>query len=151
MESTHSLASLLQEHYPEFHFQPGETFRWSPDSQTIFYEGNDLSALLHELAHAILGHQHYLKDMELIEMERDAWEHAKSKLSPRYSITIEDEIIEAALDSYRDWLHARSSCTTCGSTGIQTTANIYRCIACKTSWRVNEARICALRRYTLTN
>lgn len=147
----HSLINLLKKNYPLFHFQAGEAFQWSPDSVTIFYgREEDPVALLHELAHAILGHRYYSRDVELLEMEREAWEYARDRLSKEYVIVIEDDIVEQALDTYRDWLHARSNCTTCSSTGIQISPNIYKCVACGTSWRVNEARLCALRRYTLT-
>jgi hypothetical protein len=89
--------------------------------------------------------------MELIKMERDAWEYARSELSQAYSTGIDEETIEMAMDSYRDWLHARSACTICSSTGIQVAVSTYRCLACGTSWKANEARLCALRRYTLAN
>jgi len=89
--------------------------------------------------------------MELIQMERDAWEYARNKLSKTYSVAMDEDAIEMAMDSYRDWLHARSSCTMCHSTGVQVATNTYRCLACGTSWRTNEARLCALRRYTLAN
>jgi len=149
MQSTPSLIKILREAHPEFLFKVGNTFHWSPQEKTVFYADDDPAALLHELAHAILGHNHYLRDMELIEMERDAWAYATETLAQRYLIAIQDEMVQEALDSYRDWLHARSNCPQCGSTGIQSASFLYKCVACDTAWRVNEARQCALRRYTL--
>lgn len=117
---------------------------------TVFYEESvDLSSLLHELSHALLGHNTYLKDIELIEMERDAWHFAKTLLSPKYGITIEESTAEDALNTYRDWLHARSVCPKCTTTGMQSRKNTYKCITCGTFWKVNEARICHLRRSVL--
>lgn len=82
-------------------------------------------------------------------MERDAWQYAKDTLGQTYDQAILDDTVEDALDSYRDWLHARSTCPACQATGIQTKKEEYKCLACRTKWRVNEARICALRRYKL--
>lgn len=129
----------------------GDDFRWDHQSKTIFYSTTGADApfyLLHEMGHAVLGHQAYPDDITLISMERAAWDEALT-LSKQYTITIPDDIIEDALDSYRDWLHARSTCPTCGSTGMQSSRDAYECLACHTRWKVNEARSCALRRYTL--
>ncbi len=151
--STTSLAIKLTQNYPQFTFIAGDDFYWSPGEQAIYYvkDSVDVSAFLHELAHGLLKHNDYTRDIRLIELERDAWTHASTVVAPQYGITISDEIIESALDTYRDWLHARSICPHCHATGIQTKADIYRCVACRTSWKVNEARVCALRRYTLSN
>jgi hypothetical protein len=151
MPSITSLADRLQRDYPDIIFTEGDDFHWSPSNKTVTYtqSSEDQASLLHELSHALLGHTDYKKDISLIEMERDAWQYAKDNLGPAYDQPIIDEIIEDALDSYRDWLHARSTCPNCQATGIQTKREEYRCLACRTKWRVNEARICALRRYTL--
>jgi hypothetical protein len=147
-----SLADKLRQAYPAITFVEGDDFHWSPSNKTVTYlnDSNDQAApLLHELSHALLGHDDYKKDISLIEMERDAWQYAKDTLGPLYDQVISDDTIEDALDSYRDWLHARSTCPTCQATGIQTKKEEYKCLACHARWRVNEARICALRRYAL--
>jgi hypothetical protein len=151
MPSTTSLATSLQKDFPAFSFTASDKFRWSPQEKRIFYDASsdDTAALLHELAHALLMHVDYLKDIELIEMERDAWEYAATTLASKYETTISDTIVQDALDTYRDWLHARSTCPNCRATGVQTKKNQYKCVVCETHWRVNDARICALRRYTL--
>ena len=149
MRSTTLLATRLTALYPQFQFQQGESFRWSPSVATIFYEDSDDEAsLLHELAHALLGHTSYKKDLELIGMERDAWQHAR-ELAPKFHVELNEDSIEDALDTYRDWLHARSQCPTCAATGVQAHSHTYRCISCETSWRVNEARLCGLKRYVI--
>lgn len=144
-----SLVAKLQLDYPAYHFTKSHEFRWSPAEQTIFYDDatNDSSSLLHELAHAVLGHTHYLRDIELLALERAAWEHAATSLAPIYGTAIASDVVEDALDTYRDWLHARSTCPHCGATGIQVKDHHYRCITCFTQWRVNDARSCALRRW----
>lgn len=151
MPSITSLAAKLQSDFPELTLRNGEDFHWSPSEKTIYYKEtkNDTASLLHEMSHALLEHRDYTKDIQLIEMERDAWEHATKILAPKYQIIIDDSAVQNALDTYRDWLHARSTCPTCQATGVQTKKSQYTCVACDTNWRVNEARICALRRYKL--
>jgi hypothetical protein len=153
MLSTASLVDALARDFPQFTFRPGPDFKWSADDQTIYYNSQQPGApqqLLHELGHALLGHNQYDRDITLVALERDAWDHASTTLSPRYTLPIADDYIQTALDSYRDWLHARSTCPRCTATGLQIKHRLYRCLACSYQWRVNEARICALRRYTTT-
>ena len=150
MPSIHWLIQRVQSDYPDIIFAAGDEFHWSAPTKTIQYNPALPSAseqLLHELSHAILRHTHYTKDIDLIGMERDAWEHARH-VAPTYDFAISDDTIQDALDSYRDWLHARSTCPGCQATGIQTKQQAYRCLACHQQWNVNEARLCALRRYT---
>lgn len=144
-----SLIAKLQIDYPRYHFANGQEFRWLPQEKAIFYDTstNDPASLLHELAHALLGHDSYRRDVELIAMERAAWEYASQSLAPTYGIIVASDIIEDALDTYRDWLHARSTCPHCGATGVQVKERLYRCVTCFTQWRVNDARSCALRRW----
>ena len=137
--------------FPAIHFVSGEEFRWSPTEQTIFYNVEDPHGderLLHELAHALLNHSRYDRDIELIALERDAWHHAKTVLAPQFETSIASDAIEDDLDTYRDWLHARSTCPSCGATGVQTATKQYTCVSCQTVWHVNEAISCGLKRYT---
>lgn len=131
-------------------FTKGTTFGWDHSTHTITYNpslGECDAYLLHEVGHAILGHRGYQTDTQLLEMERAAWDKAQ-ELADMYQIIINDSDIEESLDTYRDWLHSRSLCPDCSSTGLQTASNHYRCAACQHEWRVNEARTCALRRYS---
>lgn len=153
MHSTNSLISQLKADFPDLSFQDADEFRWSPEYQTIFVdkkEENGNLFILHELSHAILDHRHYSHDIDLIKLERDAWEYTQHTLSAVYSIELNAAIIQANLDTYRDWLHARSTCPSCQATGLQVRRQQYRCLACGQRWKVNEARLCALRRYMLT-
>jgi hypothetical protein len=150
MLSTHSLLPKLHETYPQIAFAAGNRYAWSPDSHTVFYDESDpdnISLLLHELAHGLLDHHSYSKDVELIAIESEAWDKAL-ELAPLYKIKITDDNVQDNLDTYREWLHARSTCPSCEATGYQSGKNIYTCVACSHTWKVNEARICALRRYS---
>lgn len=119
----------------------------------IYYDAqsDDSPTLLHELSHAVLNHTDYLKDIGLLELERNAWDYAQTTLAPLYDVTIEEDIVQDSLDTYRDWLHARSTCPECGATGLQVKQRDYKCVACQTTWHVNDARFCALRRYKTKN
>ena len=149
MPSIISLISKLRTDFPEISFVEGIDFHWSPEEKIVYYpsNSNDTASLLHELAHATLNHVNYSRDIQLIELERDAWSMANLHYAQRYDVKITEDEIENALDSYRDWLHARSTCPNCSAVGIQTALKLYRCLVCHTNWQVNEARTCALRRY----
>ncbi len=149
MRSITSLAIKLRADFTKFQFSSSDEFRWSPSELTIFYDktSSDCASLLHELAHAVLDHRTYAKDIELIERERDAWAYARHTLAPIYNIQIDEDIVEDSLDTYRNWLHARSTCPECQATGLQTKNNEYKCLVCFTKWHSNDARFYALRRY----
>ena len=153
MRSINWLIKQLRNDYPQFQFESADEFWWSAAKKTIYINSstpNSQVFSLHELSHAILDHHKYKYDIELITLERDAWEYAKKHLAPQYAIKIDEQIVQDNLDTYRDWLHARSTCPECSATGLQTKQQSYRCLACGHQWRVNEARLCALRRYSLT-
>lgn len=148
MPLTSSIANKLKKDLPDINFIKGDAFRWSPSESIIYYQDSeDTTSLLHEVAHALLRHTAYNHDVELLAIEREAWNVVTDDLSKRYDVQIDKENIEITLDTYRDWLHSRSLCPTCEATGIQKDKNHYICLACDTSWRVNEAKTCALRRY----
>jgi hypothetical protein len=152
MRSTSSLIHKLKTSHPNIYFVQGEEFLWSPSNQTIFYNPDAPHAallLLHEFSHSLLSHTTYTRDIELVAMETAAWERA-TELAQEYSVRLNEEVIQEHLDTYRDWLHARSICPSCTANGCQISSHTYECPACLHTWRVNEARICALRRYSLT-
>jgi len=152
MPSTRLTIERLQADFPEFRFMRAKEFWWSAAQGTVYIDPdieNGHAYTLHELSHALLDHKGYERDVELLKLERDAWEHAQAVLAPKYGIGIEKDVVQDNLDTYRHWLHARSACPECEAIGIQARNHLYRCVACNYSWRVNEARLCALRRYSL--
>jgi DnaJ-class molecular chaperone len=150
MHSTISLIKNLKTDFPQFIFKKSSNFLWSHSDNTIYYtdKKDDFRFLFHELSHALLGHADYNRDIELVAMERQAWDKAK-EIATSYGIVIEDNYIQDNLDTYRDWMHNRSTCPNCDSNGMQTSKKSYQCLACNNKWQVNEARTCALRRYSL--
>jgi hypothetical protein len=133
-----NLLKTLREAYPAFRFVPGKEFRWSARSATIYYNSTEENAasLLHELAHALLGHTQYETDIDRLQMESSAWHYAQHTLAPKFGITITDDEKEDALDTYRDWLHRRSLCDSCNVPGIQVKTDTYQCLNCRCQWEV---------------
>lgn len=149
MLSTKNLLTKLESDFPEFKFEKSDDFLWSPEQQIVFYDNtNDKFQfyLFHELAHAVLHHSDYSRDIELVKMESEAWSKA-TDLANSYSICIDENWIQDTLDTYRDWLHLRSTCPRCQAIGIQEGPKSYKCIACGQIWHVNDAKTCGLKRY----
>lgn len=152
MPSMPLLIHKLKTTYPDISFIEAEQFSWSPSARTVFYTPGAPNAphlLLHELSHALLDHHTYRHDVELVVMETAAWEKAK-ECAKTHNIRLNETVIQDHLDTYRDWLHARSTCPECSANGYQIEAFHYECPACLHKWKVNEARLCALRRYEVT-
>lgn len=159
--TTHSMPLLIQKlkaAHPDLSFIEADQFSWSPNNRTVYYTldtPNAEALLLHELSHALLGHRSYERDVELVSMETAAWEKASDYLKANaihfagIPLNLSEAVIQDHLDTYRDWLHARSTCPNCSANGYQTDVLKYTCPACSHSWKVNEARLCALRRYSL--
>lgn len=140
------LASL-QAQFPAVQFLAGTMFRWSPRTNQVEYIDSLLDtdrgrwALLHEASHAVLGHTSYESDFELLAMEVAAWEKAKI-LARNLGLTIDQDHIQDCLDTYRDWLHRRSTCPTCGSVSLQQDSRTYHCHNCLATWHVTAERFC---------
>lgn len=141
--------------YPQFIFKAGAREHWSPRAKTITYnpsqEGRYLRyGLLHELAHALLGHNIYNSDFELLRMEGEAWSLA-SKIGKKYHVIMDQEHIQNCLDTYRDWLHRRSTCPACGTHAMQVDVASYHCFNCQTKWQVSSGRFVRPYRKVINN
>jgi hypothetical protein len=147
------ILSNLKKNYPALSFTAGEQFCWSPETGEIFYKtgsrGKKASwSLLHETGHALLGHQSYKADFELVRLEVAAWEKAR-ELANSLGITIDDDHIQDCLDTYRDWLYKRSICPSCTTKCLQSADFAhYRCFNCHTTWRVTASRFARAYRST---
>lgn len=139
-----SFIGQLRRDFPGFTFQLGSQDHWSPKNKTITYKsGASLKdtqyGVLHELAHAKLGHTDYHSDFELLKLESLAWELA-AEIGKKYGVKISADHIQDCLDTYRDWLHARSRCPTCGVHVLQKDPHHYHCFNCHTEWKVTSGR-----------
>lgn len=139
------LLERLARDYPTVKFVAGQSFYWSPSTRQVFYKLGDSPkpwSVLHEVAHALLGHLHYSTDYELLRLEIAAWEEAKN-LAKRYKITIDDSHVQNCIDSYRDWLYKRSLCPNCGTHCMQCDdGKYYQCFNCHSRWQVTSSRLC---------
>ena len=131
--------------FPSLRFTPGKTFYWAPETNEIFYQLNGrkpkhIWSLLHETGHALLNHQSYGTDVELLKLEVAAWEKAK-ELATQLKRVIDEDHIQDCLDTYRDWLYRRSICPTCTTKCLQQADRAhYRCFNCHTVWGVTPSR-----------
>lgn len=147
------LVKTLSERFSHLHFREGKAFFWSPETEEVVYttrDGDDSAiwSLLHETSHALLEHKRYGTDFELLKLEVDAWEKAK-ELAASLAIEIDDDHIQDCLDSYRDWIYARSICPQCGTKSLQQAdLRHYRCFNCHEVWRVTPSRFCRAYRAT---
>ncbi len=148
-----SMLRLCQRRLPKVKFVDSGSFYWSPKTKTIHYNEAALNtpsgqwALLHEAAHASLKHLSYTTDMGLLELEVEAWQKA-AELGRKFDIAIEPDHIQECLDTYRDWLYARSTCPTCELNSLQIEETVYLCLNCSTRWIVSHSRFC--RPYRMT-
>jgi len=147
------LITQLQSQFPALKFTPGKQFCWSPETGEIFYKASAKGlhatwSLLHETGHALLGHQDYKADFELLRLEIAAWERAR-RLAKDLGLEINEEHIQDCLDTYRDWLYKRSICPVCTTKCLQQGDFVhYRCFNCHTVWRVTASRFCRAYRST---
>lgn len=160
MQTTYSrsldlLNKIIEDFSDRFNFKEGQIFSWSSADSTIIYSTsksaaeNGVWSLLHEIGHAELNHKQYNDDLELLIMEVEAWKQAK-EIAKKYYLVIDDEHIQECLDSYRDWLHLRSSCVECRANSFQIDATTYECYNCSTKWKVPSSRMCVVRKRRLT-
>jgi hypothetical protein len=134
----------LRSSYPQFKFEIGDQEHWSPQKRTITYNPSEppekfVYGLLHELAHALLNHSSYGTDFELLKLESDAW-HLAKELASKHGHEIDEDHIQNCLDTYRDWLHRRSTCPRCGMHVLQKDSGSYECFNCHKSWKVSAGR-----------
>lgn len=147
------LIGKLRLQYPNLKYKSAPQFSWSPETGEIFYKkgvDDETSqwSLLHETGHALLGHKTYTTDFELLRLEVEAWQKARS-VGQELDITIDEDHIQDCLDTYRDWLHKRSICPNCSTQSLQQGESTnYRCHNCHTTWKVSKNRFCRAYRST---
>ncbi|KKR18641.1 MAG: hypothetical protein UU65_C0001G0031 [candidate division CPR2 bacterium GW2011_GWC1_41_48] len=136
---------MYEDIFKDYVCVPGKRFAYNSTTETITYVPKELShskgamALLHEIAHAKLGHKKYRYDLELLKMEQDAWDQAK-KDAKNYKILINEEHIEECLHTYRKWVAKRATCPKCETFGLQQNNTLFKCINCEAEWKVNQRK-----------
>ena len=126
------LLEQLKNDFPEFRFVSGKKYTFRPPKTIVLGPLEPFSELLalHELSHAILKHKTFRMDVERLKMESAAWAKAR-ELAIKYDVKVDEDFIQDELDTYRDWLHAKSKCKKCGLTRYQTPDGIYHCPRCE--------------------
>ena len=154
------LLDLLKRTYPDLNFAYGNRFKYrypnhitlekppknpenspetaqKPENRAYTRQKNTLQAF-HELGHALLKHKDYTTDVSRLKIECAAWEAGKTaflKLQKSdkidQNLKWDDDFVEDSLDTYRDWLHQKSTCKTCGLTRYQTEDGAYHCPRCE--------------------
>lgn len=142
------LIEELSKDFPDLEFIVGDTFSWSPKTKQITYNNKATKnskiktwSMLHEVGHALLDHQDYGSDFELLLLETAAWDKACA-LAAKYAVSIDPDHVQDCLDTYRDWLHRRSTCPQCGIKNFQSSSTHYTCHNCSAVWRVSSDRFC---------
>jgi len=141
------LLSRIAADYPQLRLVEGTRFSWHAGKKQVRYKKHSASVvqdtfpLLHEVGHALLEHQDYTHDIELLQLEVAAWEKAR-ELAGAYGITLDEDYVEDCLDTYRDWLHLRATCPACFGRSLQASPRRYHCFNCQTEWSVTRSRLC---------
>ncbi len=131
----------LRTKFPTLKFAPASGYIWSPKQRTVYYFNDELEtprgtmAILHEVGHALLGHEDYQLDIELLNMEVAAWTKAR-ELARLFGTDVNEDHVEDCLDTYRLWLFKRSRCPRCNNTSVQTDSRHYGCFVCGSKWQV---------------
>lgn len=143
-----TLVKQLETVYPHLNFVASSSFYWCPETSEVFYDDtkhdqpSSIWSLLHETSHGLLEHTTYKADLELLQLEVAAWDHAL-KLAQNLKIPVDGEYVQDCLDTYRDWLYRRSLCPGCGAQCLQNDkSNFYRCFNCHMHWHVSPSRFC---------
>lgn len=96
----------LVEELSRIQFRPGPYFEWEPDSDTVWYDPRRIETdrgklvLLHEVAHALLGHR-AVSDDARYSMGRAAWRIAQDLAAER-RIAIDGQLVAQSLRKVRE-------------------------------------------------
>lgn len=125
----------LKSTYSDFTFKSGRKFLFRPPKSIFYLESNEnfRFLLLHELAHALLGHFSFSRSLERLEIERDAWEKTR-ELCELHNVAFDESLAEAELDTYRDWVHQKTLCKTCGQTCLEVSSESLFCPFCQKTY-----------------
>jgi hypothetical protein len=119
----------IKNDFPSLRFVEGPRFLFRPPRTVVYVSGGSQLLFLHELGHALTGLYDFKTEVERLKIEALAWEKAK-ELASNYGVSVDEDLIEEELDSYRDFLHQKSRCPECGLTRFQTPDGNWYCPRC---------------------
>ena len=139
----------LDRDFPEVEFRwnrPKFSYQMQNGKKVVFLGGpqpNFSLLALHELGHALCGHESYDTHIARLKIESEAWERANTvflnyqkqaqdnpdlaRILPEW----DEDFVQEKLDTYREWLHQKSKCKKCGLTMYQTKDGKYHCPRCE--------------------
>ena len=131
-EKNLAFLETLKKSYPDFSFKPGRKFLFRPKTSIFYLETNEnfRLLLLHELSHALLGHFSFDRSLERLQIERDAWEKTRA-LCEELNVPFDNSLAEAELNTYRDWVHQKTLCKTCGLSCLEVSSESLYCPFCQ--------------------
>lgn len=135
----------IMEAFAPLKFASGARFTWSPRRQAVIFPAHDecdddaIHALLHEIGHASLKHESFTYDIELLQMEIEAWDKAH-EIAVVFNYQLNQDHVHQCLEGYREWMYKRSRCPACYHAGIQDDQATFRCAICRFEWRVTPTR-----------
>ena len=126
------LLGRLQADFPDVVWREGKKYLFRPPKTIMLgpAEEYDDLLLLHELGHYLCGHRNFDTLPRRVKMEREAWDKAR-ELCNKYGVSYNEDVAETELDTYRDWLDAKSRCPKCGLTRYQTSDGEFHCPRCE--------------------
>ena len=126
------LVERMRLDFPDLRFSMGQKFAFRPPRTIVIgpAEEHDSLLLLHELGHALSGHESFSTEVKRMKMEVEAWSRAR-ELATKYGVEWDEEVAQAELDSYREWLHRKARCKKCGLTRYQTPDGTFHCPKCE--------------------
>ena len=144
MANLSHLLDYLKQTYPDLHFSYGKRFKYRYPNLIMLENPKNSTTppaffalqTLHELGHALCNHKDYTTDVQRLKIEREAWETAKTAYlalpkSLQNAFPWNEDYVEDSLDTYRAWLHQKSTCKNCGLTCYQTEDGTYHCPRCE--------------------
>ena len=135
-EKNLAFLSAVKESYPDFTFRPGHKFLFRPPKSIRYLESDEnfRMLLLHELAHALLHHFSFDRSLERLQIERDAWAKTR-ELCTLHSVPFDEELAEAELNTYRDWVHQKTLCKHCGLSCLEVSSESLYCPFCQKMYK----------------
>lgn len=130
--------ALLAREYPQFTFKPSKRFTFRPPKTILLGAPQPFYPLLalHELGHALCQHSNYHTHIERLKIESEAWQMAKNlydshpEWGKTFDFAFDQSFVEDQLDTYRNWLHQKSTCPHCHLSRYQTPDGQYHCPHC---------------------
>ena len=143
----------IKDQFLEYDFQEQSYYGFDSNKKKVYFiaktdqEPENPLLLIHELAHAELGHLDYQSDLELVLIEIKAWDKARA-ICQDIEVEYDPRLRDACIQTYIDWYKLRGTCPNCDTLCINKHQK-YNCYQCLTSWEVSSSLHPDPRKYNL--